>query len=98
MFGQFVFITSGTEVSIQKRLAEFSQVTQTPVILVLQPGSQMKRYIYPESVSEITVDKIVAFVNAFKSKTLKPNFKSEAEPTEHFNIIKVVGSTYNQIV
>jgi hypothetical protein len=58
----------------------------------------MKRYIYPGPVEDITVDKIVSFVNAFKNKTLVPNFKSQPEPEEHFNIITVVGTTFESIV
>jgi len=37
--GQIVFVVSGTKSGIQKRLAEFSLVTEnTPIILILQPG------------------------------------------------------------
>lgn len=37
--GQIVFVVSGTKTGIQKRLAEFSLVTEnTPIILILQPG------------------------------------------------------------
>jgi protein disulfide-isomerase A1 len=43
LYGEIVFVVSGTKTGIQKRLAEFSLVTDemTPSILILQPGGQM---------------------------------------------------------
>ena len=100
LYGEIVFVVSGTKSGIQKRLAEFSLVTDemTPSILILQPGGQMQRFFYQDSVQSITVSSVKTFIDDKKANKLRPHFKSEPEPSEQGAVTLLVGTTFNQVV
>jgi len=100
--GDIKFVVSGTKSGIQKRLAEFSLVTaeMTPTIRILQPGTQMRRFIYQDATEEITVSSLKSFIEDHKADKIRPHFKSE-EVHPHLQggaVTHVVGTNYNQIV
>lgn len=95
-----MFVTSGTENGIQQRLAEFVGVNAdaTPTIRLLQPGDEMKKFVYPGELATVSVHTIKNFVNDFTSGNLRPHLKSEPIPDNSGALTTLVGLNYDQIV
>jgi len=81
--GQILFVVSGTEEGIQQRLAEFVGVDSAaaPTIRLLSPGEEMRKFVFGGSIDSLTVASLKTFIDDFKSGSLRPHLKSEAEPT-----------------
>lgn len=95
--GEIIFVVSGTESGIQKRLAEFSLVeaAMTPTIRIMHPGQEMRKFVYQHAIEDITVSSIKTFVDDFNSDKIKPHLKSEAEQEQYGYLTTLVGTNYD---
>lgn len=99
--GEILFVVSGTEDGIQQRLAEFVGVSSSdaPSIRLLNPGEEMRKFVFPGQLSTLSVHAIKNYVDEFKSGALKPHLKSEDEPENNNGPVKVLtGNNYDGIV
>lgn len=99
--GEILFVVSGVTDGIQQRLGEFIGVEESnlPTIRLLDPADNMKKYTFPGSANEISVEAIKTFVSDFKSKTLTPFLKSQDIPADNGEALRViVGKNFKQTV
>lgn len=99
--GEILFVVSGVSDGIQQRLGEFIGVEESnlPTIGLLDPADNMKKYTFPGSISEMSVDSIKTFVSDFKARNLTPFLKSQEIPTDNGEALKViVGKNFKQTV
>jgi protein disulfide-isomerase A1 len=99
--GEILFVTSGTEAGIQQRLAEFVGVTSedAPTLRLLNPGEEMKKFVFPGSLDTLSVHAIKSYVDEFKSGALKAHLKTEPEPENNNGPVKILtGTNYDGIV
>ena len=98
---EIMFVRTGCQKGIQKRLCEMSLVTeeQMPYIQVLKPGKEMRRFKYSASaVEDITVSSIKTFVDDFNAGKLKPDLRSAPEPVQDADAYTLVGSSWDRVV
>jgi protein disulfide-isomerase A1 len=99
--GDVLFVVSGVKEGIQQRLAEFVGVeeSQVPTVTLLNPGENMKKYKFPGTVKDLSLDSIKSFLADFTSGKLQPFLKSQDPPAEQNEaVITLVGKTFNDIV
>jgi len=98
--GQILFVTSSTTNGIQQRLAEFVGVDtkDAPSIRLLSPGEDMKKFVFPGAMDQLSVHAIKNFVEEYKSGALRPHLKSEPEPANQGDLTVLVGTNYDSIV
>jgi len=99
--GKILFSTSGVSAGIQERLGEFLGVTTAdmPTIRIVEPGADLKKYMFEGDVNALTAEAVGAFVDGFKDGSLSPHRKSEAVPENNDVGVKVVvGSQWEKIV
>lgn len=99
--GKILFSTSGVSAGIQERLGEFLGVTKEdmPTMRIVEPGADLKKYMYEGDVNALTAEAVGAFVDGFKDGSLSPHRKSEAVPESNDGPVKiVVGSEWEKIV
>jgi len=94
--GKAAFAYSGIEEGLQEGIAEYLGVTEgeLPSIMVLRPQPEsLDKFAYRESLEELTVQKLNAFVDDILEGKLQPF--SLSEPVPEINdgpVTKVVGS------
>jgi len=98
--GEILFVTTGSKSGIQKRLSEFSLVdeAQMPVIRILMPGNEFRRFSYNGTIEEITVSSIKSFIDNVKAGTHKQDYKSEPEVINHDDVYTIVGTNWDTVV
>ena len=70
--GDILFVVSDVKEGIQQRLAEFLGVEEgsLPTMTLLDPADNMKKFSFPHSIKDFTVEQIKSFLNDFRAKTL----------------------------
>lgn len=98
--GQLLFVTSGVTEGIQGRLAEFMGIDefQVPTLRIMDP--EMKKYSYPGSIHQMTVESLSAFIEDFQQGKLQPHLKSQEIPDEDASksVRTLVGKNFKEIV
>jgi protein disulfide-isomerase A1 len=99
--GKILFSTSGVSSGIQERLGEFLGVTKDdmPTMRIVEPGADLKKYVFEGDVNALDADAVAKFVDGFKAGSLNPHRKSEAIPETNDGPVKiVVGAEWEKII
>jgi protein disulfide isomerase len=86
---------------IQERLGEFLGVTKDdmPTIRIVEPGADLKKFMFEGDVNALDADAVGKFVDSFKDGSLTPHRKSEEAPQPNDGPVKiVVGSEWEKII
>lgn len=99
--GQIIFVTSGVEDGIQKRLAELVGVTSDmlPTIRILDTANGMQKYSYDGDINDLSKATVKNFIDDFKAGKLVPFLKSQPVPeTQEEPVHVLVGKNFQKDV
>ena len=65
---------------------------------LLDPSDNMKKFSFPHSIKDFSIDHIKSFLHDFKAKALKPFLKSQEVPEQNEPVVVVVGKSFNDVV
>ena len=97
------FVTSGNTEGIQQKIASFVGVKKSPTLVIIKPptgGEQEQMQNFKFDVDETTTqEEIQKHIQDFLDGEIKPSLKSEPEPYETNDPVKiVVGTTHARVV
>lgn len=99
--GEVLFVVSGVTDGIQGRLGEFVGVDESalPTIRLLDPQENMKKFSFPTSIKDITVEGLKTFISDFKANKLEAFLKSQEIPEDDGKALKtLVGKNFKDQV
>lgn len=96
--GTILFATADLTEHAQQMIAEMAGIKQLPQLVIFDPLEQgMKKFVYEDDLTQLSVDAIKKFIADFKAGTLEPSYRSQEVPAGNNDgpLKVVVGSTYD---
>lgn len=102
LHGEVLYVRCGTQSKVHKKLSGFLNIddAELPTLRLLAPGkTQLMKYRFEGSVTNLNADEAKQFVRDFKDGKLSPFFRSEDVPaSQEGPVTVVVGKNFNEIV